>query len=235
MSICARYSGLDAVSARRLVTRHRAQLRRIGISIVVTRPGMNQPRHLFSYEFVLALCLIAAACGRDTQADTTDISGAMPPLSFSMTRANDSVPVNALSYRGKVVLLYFGYTHCPDECPTMLANLAIALKHIGSDAKDVRVLFVTVDPARDSIAILKKYVNAFAPQIDGLRGSDNAIAALARRYRVLYSVTPAAPDRAYEVMHADSLFMFDRSGRARLVTMSTQDARALAAEIKSLG
>lgn len=191
--------------------------------------------HSFANGLVLALCLAIAACGRATHADTTDISGVMPPLSFSMVRANDGAPVNAGSYRDKIVLLYFGYTHCPDECPTTLANLSIALKHIGLEANDVRVLFVTVDPARDSVPVLKKYVNAFATQIDGLRGSNNAIAALARRYRVLYAVTPAAHGRAYEVMHSDSLFMFDRSGAARLVTMSTDDAAALAAEIKSLG
>lgn len=188
-----------------------------------------------AYGPVLALCLAAAACGRATRADTTDIAGVMPPLSFSMMRANDGVPANAESYRGKIVLLYFGYTHCPDECPTTLANLSVALKRLGPDARNVRVLFVTVDPARDSIPVLKKYVDVFAPQIDGLRGSDNAIAALARRYRVLYAVTPAASGRAYEVMHSDSLFMFDRSGRARLVTTSTEDVSALAAEIRELG
>ena len=152
-----------------------------------------------------------------------------------MMRANDGAFVNAANYRGKIVLLYFGYTHCPDECPTTLANVAVALKHLGPDAKDVRVLFVSVDPRRDTLPVLKRYVNAFAPQVDGLRGSDNQVAALARRYRVIYSVTPAAAGHDYEVMHSDSLFMFDRSGRARLVTMSTQDTVALAAEIKSLG
>jgi protein SCO1/2 len=192
-------------------------------------------RYQFAHAFALAVCLAASACGRATEADTTDISGVMPPLAFSMVRANDGAPVNAASYRGKIVLLYFGYTHCPDECPTTLANLAAALKHLGPAANDVRVLFVTVDPTRDTLPVLKKYVNAFAPQIDGLRGNDNAIARLARRYRVLYAVTPAKPGRAYGVTHSDSLFMFDNSGQARLVTMSTQDTAALAAEIRSLG
>jgi len=189
----------------------------------------------FAHALALAVCLGASACGRDTNADATDISGVMPLLSFSLVRANDGTPVSAASYRGKIVLLYFGYTHCPDECPTTLANLAVALKHLGPAANNVRVLFVTVDPMRDTLPVLKKYVNAFAPQIDGLHGSDNAIAALARRYRVLYAVTPATPGRAYDVTHSDSLFMFDNSGHARLVTMSTQDTGALAAEIRSLG
>lgn len=195
---------------------------------------MHLPHSRFAYGFVIALSLALAGCGRATEANTTDISGVMPPLTFSMVRANDGTIANAASYRGKIVLLYFGYTHCPDECPTTLANLAVALKHVGADAKDVRVLFVTVDPARDTLPVLKKYVTAFAPQVDGLRGSEDAIAALARRYRVLYAVSPAAPGRAYEVTHSDSLFMFDRSSRARLVTMSTENTAALAAEIKSL-
>jgi protein SCO1/2 len=192
-------------------------------------------RYPFARALALAVCLAASACGRATQAGTTDISGVMPPLSFSMVRANDGAPVNAASYRGKIVLLYFGYTHCPDECPTTLANLAVALKHLGPAANNVRVLFVSVDPGRDTLPVLKNYVNAFAPQIEGLRGTGNAVAALARRYRVLYSVTPAAQPSAYDVTHSDSLFMFDNTGHARLVTMSTQDTAALASAIKSLG
>ena len=196
---------------------------------------MHQLHRHAAHALVFAFCVFATACDRATQADTTDISGVMPPLSFSMVRANDGVSVNAASYRGKITLLYFGYTHCPDECPTTLANLAVALKNLGPDANDVRVLFVTVDPARDSVPVLKKYVNAFAPQIDGLRGSSNAITALARRYRVLYSVMPPEPDRTYNVTHSDALFMFDKSGRARLITMSTQNTASVVAHIRSIG
>jgi protein SCO1 len=195
---------------------------------------MRFVRRTAPYAFAFALCLAMAACGRATQADTTDIAGVMPPLAFSMVRANDGITVTDTSYRGKITLLYFGYTHCPDECPTTLANLAVALKRLGSDANNVRVLFVTVDPARDSLPALKKYVSAFAPQTDGLRGTANAVAALAQRYRVIYALTPAAPGRDYEVMHSGSLFAFDKSGDARWVTMSTQDPAALAARIRSI-
>ncbi len=153
---------------------------------------MHKEKHAFSRIVVLLFALTFTACGRgETRAGVTDISGVMPDLSFAMTRANDSAPVTAQSYHGKAVVLYFGYTHCPDECPETLANLALVMKALGPRAKDVRVLFVTVDPVRDTLPVLKTYVNAFAPQIDGLRGTDNAIARLAQRYRVLYSVTPA--------------------------------------------
>lgn len=178
----------------------------------------------------LVLALTASGCGRATQAEVTDITGVMPPLAFRMTRANDGAQVGAESYRGKVVVLYFGYTHCPDECPTTLANLATALQRLGSRAKDVRVLFVSVDPARDTLPVLKSYVTAFAPEIDGLRGSDNQVAALARRYRVVYSVNLATREHPYEVMHSASTFFFDRDGRARFVTMST-DKTAVVADL----
>lgn len=151
-----------------------------------------------------------------------------------MTRVNDGLPVSAASYHGKVVVLYFGYTHCPDECPTTLANLAAVLRRLGTKAQDLRVLFVSVDPSRDTPPILKSYVQAFAPQIDGLRGSDNAIAMLARRYRVIYAVTPASPDHPYTVVHSASTFFFDRDGNARWVTMSTDDTAAITAQLRRL-
>jgi protein SCO1 len=184
---------------------------------------------------ILAIALALAACGRGEVAPgTTDITGVMPNLAFTMTRADDGRAVTADSYRGKVVALYFGYTNCPDQCPTTLTDLASVLKALGPRANDVRVLFVTVDPKRDTLPVLKNYVNAFAPEIDGLRGSDDQIAALARRYRVLYRVTPPSARQTEEVMHSGSTFFFDRSGRARLVTTSTADTKAIAADVKRL-
>jgi protein SCO1/2 len=191
-------------------------------------------RSACSFARVVVMSLVLAACGRASQGGSTDISGVMPPLAFKMTRANDRTQVSAADYRGKTVLLYFGYTHCPDECPMTLANLALVLKRLGPEASQVRVLFVTVDPVRDSLAVLKSYVAAFAPEIDGLRGSTNDLTALTRRYRVIYSVNPATPTSAYDVMHSDSLFAFDASGRARFVTLSTSDTAALASQIRSL-
>ncbi len=105
----------------------------------------------------------------------------MPALDFAMTRANDGKAVRGADYRGKVAVLYFGYTHCPDICPTTLANLSEVLAKIGSRAGEVRVLFDTVDPNRDGADLMKTYVRSFGPQFDGLRGTANQLAALARR------------------------------------------------------
>jgi protein SCO1/2 len=186
-------------------------------------------RLLAAFSFALTL----AACGRgEMRPGVTDITGVMPDLKFAMTRANDGAFVTADSYHGKVVLLYFGYTHCPDVCPATLSNLADVLKDLGPRAKDVRVLFVSVDPLRDTLPELKSYVTAFAPQIDGLRGTPNAIAMLAQRYRVLYSVkmTP----HGEEVMHSGSVFYFDRDGKAREVMTTTSDETGIAKDIASL-
>ena len=164
----------------------------------------------------------------------TDIKGIMPSLQFMLHRANDDAPVTERSYRGEIAVLYFGYTHCPDVCPTTLSNLSVALNAMGDEAKKVRVLFVSVDPDRDTIPVLKAYVNAFAPEVDGLRGTPNQVADLARRYRVAFSVTPETPGQPYEVTHSNGVYFFDEKGKARFVTMDTTNKDALVQTIRYL-
>ena len=194
---------------------------------MLCRRGMSRLAFLFTALLSLAACA-------PPHGPVTDIRGAMPDLDFAMTRANDGKTVEASGYRGKVVVLYFGYTNCPDACPTTLSDLAAVLQRLGPKANDVRVLFVTVDPNRDSLSALKAYVSAFAPQIDGLRGSEDAIARLARRYRITYSVTPDSPGHPYTVMHSDSVFFFDRDGRARYVATSVANAALITEDVRTL-
>jgi protein SCO1/2 len=170
----------------------------------------------------LLLALILSACSRPHW-NMTDISGSMPRLDFKLGG------VTADRFRGKVVALYFGYTHCPDVCPATLANLTDMLGQVKSP--DVTVLFITVDPDRDTDAVLADYAKAFSPQIVGLRGDANQLAALARTYRVAYSVKKGPP---YEVMHSNAVFFFDRDGRARLVTTDTSDPAAMAEGVRRL-
>jgi protein SCO1/2 len=174
-----------------------------------------------------ALSVIAAALGAGTlagcneeQFHSTDLSGAMPALGFTMTRASDGKSVTQNDYKGKIVLLYFGYTFCPDVCPTTLTNVTDVLRKLGAQAEHVRCLFVTVDPNRDTLPIIADYVKNFGPDIDGLRGTPDELAALARRYRVVYSVSPKTNDHPYEVTHSSAIYVFDGSGAARLL-MST--------------
>lgn len=177
---------------------------------------------------VLLLALMLAACSR-APFHMTDISGAMPRLDFQLTRTSDGRVVTGKSYRGKVVILYFGYTNCPDICPATLANMAGVLGKVQS--KDVRLLFVTVDPKRDTPDVLSRYVHAFSPQFDGLRGSDEELADVARRYRVAYSVDRKPP---YTVMHSNAVFFFDPTGRIRLVTTDTSNTAAIVDDVKRL-
>jgi len=174
----------------------------------------------------LTLALILAGCSKPGW-HMTDISGGMPKLALRMSA--DGKPVTANDFRGKVVALYFGYTHCPDVCPTTVANLTDMLGKVASP--DVRVLFVTVDPDRDTDAVMADYAKAFSPQVVGLRGSANALADLARTYRVAYEVKKGPP---YEVFHSNAVFFFDKDGRARLVTTDTSDAAAMAEDVKRL-
>jgi protein SCO1/2 len=173
-----------------------------------------------------ALALLLAGCSQPAW-HMTDITDAMPRLTFHLTE--NGRPVTGADFRGKVVALYFGYTHCPDVCPTTMANLADMAAKVHSP--DLAILFVTVDPDRDSDQVLADYAKAFSPQVVGLRGSANELANLARRYRVAYSVTKGPP---YQVTHSNAVFFFDRDGRARLVTTDTSDTAGMAADVTRL-
>ena len=164
--------------------------------------------------------VLLASCGDGANWHSIDVSGSLPPLSLTMVRAADGKQVTQADYRGRVVLLYFGYTFCPDACPTTLSNIAEILTRLGPQARQIRVLFVTVDPNRDTPAVLAAYVKNFGSQIEGLRGTPDQLAALARRYRVVYSVTPATADHSYEVTHSSAIYVFDGSGAARLIIAS---------------
>jgi protein SCO1 len=155
-----------------------------------------------------------------------DMTGVSPPLQFTMTRATDGKVVTEKDYRGKIVLLYFGYTFCPDVCPLTLNNVARILHLLGKRADDVRLLFVTVDPNRDTLPVLKQYAAVFAPQVIGMRGTPDALIALTRRYRIAWSVTPAHDGKPYEVTHSSAIYVFDREGDARLLIPSLASQKA---------
>jgi protein SCO1 len=179
-----------------------------------------------------------AACGQDPKWHNVDVSGTFPPLAFTMRRTSDGREVTEADYRDRVDLLYFGYTNCPDVCPTTLSNMATVFKDLGTLAKNVTMFFVTVDPNRDSLPVLARYVALFAPEIVGLRGTPDQLATLARRYRVAYSVTPATKTRPYEVSHSAAIYVFDKSGACRLIIGSmatrTPDISGTAADLKVL-
>ncbi len=163
--------------------------------------------------FLLA-CLALAGCHHDLSPQDVNIAGLVPDLAFTMTDVNTGKTVSEADFKGKVTLLYFGYTNCPDVCPATLYNLDRIFKQMGSAATQVQVLFVTVDPDRDTPATLARYTSLFGTNVTGLRGNADQLYALARRYRVVFSVTKAP---TYAVTHSSAVYVFNAQGKPQFI------------------
>ncbi|CCD29097.1 SCO1/SenC family protein [Candidatus Glomeribacter gigasporarum BEG34] len=181
-----------------------------------------------------ALLALFLGCQRNEPWQLTNVRGHLPDLKFSLT-SDQGHPVTEQAFQHKVALVYFGYTHCPDVCPGTLARLMSALQKLGNDARDVRILFISVDPARDTPKAMRAYVQAFdVRHIIGLTGSPRQIEALARRYRVSYQRAPGYSDQSYEVMHSPTVYIFDQNQRARLIAKPADSAGQIAHDIRAL-
>ncbi|MFC5525071.1 SCO family protein [Rhodanobacter ginsengisoli] len=174
---------------------------------------------LFSAALLLGLGLLLGGCQRTAPLPfrLTNVSGHMPALEFHLTD-DQGRTVSAADYRGKVVLLYFGYTHCPDVCPLTLAHLHVVMQRLGKLADGARILFVSVDPTRDTPPVLHAYVNAFDSRAVGLTGNARTIETLVKRYRSAFTREPASSDGNYEVSHSSAIYVFDRDGHPRVLS-----------------
>ncbi len=150
---------------------------------------------------------------------------------FSLTDHNGK-PRKLADFRGKIVVIFFGYVHCPDVCPTTMADLAQVMTKLGHDANKVQVLFVTVDPERDTREILAQYVPAFHPSFLGLYGDAAATAKVARVFGVAYQRQPT--QSGYNVDHSAGTFIADAEGRVLLLAPFGQRADLMAEDIKLL-
>ncbi|CAB3749069.1 SCO family protein [Paraburkholderia solisilvae] len=184
-----------------------------------------------------ALCsaaLLAACSHHDAPWQLTDVSGHLPDLDFTLT-GDDGKPVTGDAFRGDTTLVYFGYTHCPDVCPETMARLMQVLGKLGPDAQRVRILFVTVDPARDTPQALHDYVGAFdAQHARGLTGSDAQIKGLAQRYRVAYQMEKRDPNGNYDVTHSSAVYIFDAQGHARLLATDQNTPDQIAQDLRRI-
>jgi protein SCO1 len=181
----------------------------------------------------MALCL--TACQKPPQDwKLTDVSGHMPDLQFSLT-SDTGAPITEAAFKGDITLVFFGYTHCPDVCPETMARLSQVIQQLGPKADHVRIAFISVDPHRDTPAMLHAYVRAFDPQhAQGMTGSDQAIAALARRYRVAYELGKPGPDGNYEVDHSAAIYIFDGQSHIRLMATDNDSAEVLVHDLRLL-
>lgn len=184
----------------------------------------------------------AAARAKPAFGAVVSVRGQLKPLAFTMVRSSDDRKVTAAAYRGDVVLLYFGFTRCPDTCPLTALNAEYLLKLLGKDAGRVRFLFVTIDLAHDTPARLKHYLAEFGPPpgIDGLVGTPAELRALAKRYFVYYKAptSPTAPDPVSGIVHASGVYVFNPRGEAEWILsgLGSGDAglHALARRIEGL-
>ena len=201
---------------------------------------------LLSAAIFLVVLLSIIACGErpDSGAGTgaasvplkfknTDITGIEYAKDFALTDHNGK-PRTLADFKGKAVLVFFGYTQCPDVCPTTMAEMAAVMKQLGPLADKVQVLFVTVDPERDTPELLSKYVPAFDPRFLGLAGDKTALDKVTKEFKVFYQKVPGKTPGSYTMDHTAASYAFDPQGRVRLFVRHGQGPEPITHDLKLL-
>ncbi len=184
---------------------------------------------------IAVLLLILTGCSPKPEFKNIDITGSSAfGKDFSLVDPDGKVRTLA-DFKGKVVLMFFGYTQCPDVCPTTLTEMQQVMTILGPQSDKVQVLFVTVDPGRDTAAILKQYVPAFDPRFLGLRPADDAaLEKVAKDFKIYYKKVPGTSPGAYTMDHTAGSYAFDPDGRLRLYIKHAQGPETLAHDLKEL-
>lgn len=182
--------------------------------------------------WVAALVLAACAPSQPTF-QNTDVTGAEFGRELSL-RDHAGQPRTLADFKGKVVAVFFGFTHCPDVCPTTLATMKAVKERLGPDGERLQVLFVTVDPERDKPDFLAKYVTAFDPTFLGLSGTPEETAQTAKHFKVYYQKVPGNTPETYSIDHTASTYLYDPSGRLRLFVRHGQSVDPIVADVKTL-
>lgn len=185
------------------------------------------------FSLALLLVVLLQSCNQPLHWNATDISGAMPDLDFVLT-GPDGDPVEALHLRGKPLLVFFGFTNCPNICPTTLTRLSVLLKKLGAQANDIQVVLVSVDPDRDTPEVMKRYTASFGPWLLGLTGTEEELTRLREAYGVYADMESSDSKGTYNVMHSTAVFAFDAKGRARLLMTDLGDSDAIVSDLKQL-
>ena len=162
-----------------------------------------------------------------------DITGADYARDFQLTDHNGQ-PRSMKDFKGKIVVMFFGFTQCPDVCPTSMTELAQVKQLLGKDGDKLQGLFVTVDPERDTPELLKAYMANFDPSFLALRGTPEQLAAMAKDYKVFYKKVEGKTPTSYTMDHSAASYVYDTQGRLRLYTRYGTGAAALASDIALL-
>jgi len=189
-------------------------------------------RQLF---MILTLCLLASCDSSQPSASFvgTDITGADFSKSLALTDHNGT-PRTLNDYKGKVVLMFFGFTHCPDVCPTTMLDLKNTMKLLGDKADAVQVLFVTVDPERDTQEVLAKFVPSFDNRFIGLRGDAKQTAETVKNFKIYYAKVPGKSEADYAIDHSAGMYGFDKKGKVRLYLGYGQKPADIASDVEKL-
>ena len=188
---------------------------------------------LFAMACLLAACNKPAAPVSPVSFRNTDLTGLAYAQDFALTD-HTGKPRTLADFKGKVVVMFFGFTQCPDVCPTTMADMAQVMKEMGPQADQVQVLFVTVDPERDTQALLAEYVPAFDKRFVGLYGDLAATAKVAKEFKVYYAKVEGETDSSYTVDHTAGTYVFDRQGKIRLFVRHGEKPAAIAHDLKLL-
>lgn len=181
-----------------------------------------------------ALAPLLVACGETKpQFKAVDVTGAEYARDFQLTD-HDGRPRTLKDFRGKAVVVFFGYTHCPDVCPTTLSEIAEAKRLLGPDGAKVQGVFVTVDPQRDTPEMLKAYMANFGPDFVALHGTPEQLAAVAKEYKMYYKKVDGKTADSYTMDHSAGSYVYDPQGRVRLYTRYGTGPEALASDLKIL-
>ena len=185
-----------------------------------------------------ALTVSLAACDKlpDKQQvsfQNTDVTGLDYAKGFALTD-HTGKPRTLADFKGKVVVVFFGYTQCPDVCPTTMAEMASVMQKLGPQADQVQVLFITLDPERDTQQLLANYVPAFDKRFIGLRGTLEQTAQTAKEFKVFYSKVPGTSPGSYTIDHTAGSYVFDRDGRLRLFIRHGQGPDPIVHDLRQL-
>jgi len=194
-------------------------------------------KKLMTVALVAALAVLGAGCDKlkdkPPAFHNTDVTGVDYAKGFTLTD-HTGKQRTLEDFRGKLVVMFFGYTQCPDVCPTTMSEMAAVMKELGPSAEDVQVLFVTVDPERDTQELLSHYVPAFDKRFIGLYGNAEQTAKVAKEFRVFYAKQPGADPGSYTVDHTAGSFVFDRQGQLRLFIRHNQGPAIIAHDLRQL-
>jgi len=205
---------------------------------------MNAARRHTAFAAVLAaaaLCVGLAACDKRPAADNApkitfrgaDITGATYARALSLPDI-DGKPRTLADFKGKVTAVFFGYTQCPDACPTTMAELAQVKKALGADGDKLQGVFVSLDPERDTPEILKSYLASFDPSFIALRGTPEQTKAAADEFKIFYAKVPGKVEGSYTLDHTAGTFVIDTQGNVRLFERYGAGVEAMSADIKAL-